>query len=88
MTQMISNGCMEKNETVDKTGDTDASKQLMEGRKYYTCSLCDQKYGSRSSLGSHMGLHSKGVQSRLCDFCGATLKSNTELLDHTSSIHG
>jgi len=35
VTQMVSNGCMEQNETADKTGDTGASKQLMEGRKYY-----------------------------------------------------
>ena len=88
MTQMVLNGCMEQIETAEKTGDTSASKPLMEGRKYYTCSLCDQKYGSKRSLKSHMGLHSKDIQSRLCDFCGARLKSNTELLDHISSVHG
>lgn len=88
VTHMVLNECMEQNETADKTGDTSALQQLREGRMYYTCSLCDQKCGSKSSLESHTGLHSKGIQSRLCDFCGAKLKSNTELLDHISSVHG
>ena len=88
VTQKVSNGCMEQNQTADRTDNTGASKQLKESRKYYTCSLCDQKHGSKSSLESHMGLHSKGMQSKLCDFCGAKLKSNTELLDHISSVHG
>lgn len=88
MAQVISNGCREQNETANKAGDTGASRQLMEGRKYYTCSLCDQKHGSMSSLESHVALHSKGMQSKSCVFCGAKLKSKAELLRHISSVHG
>jgi KRAB domain-containing zinc finger protein len=86
-TQMVLNGCVEQNETADRTGNTGSSKQLMESRKYCTCCLCEQKYGSKSSLESHMGLHSNGMHSKLCDFCGAKLKSNTEFLDHVRSVH-
>jgi KRAB domain-containing zinc finger protein len=51
-TQMVLNGCVEQNETADRTGNTGASKQLMESRKY--C-LCEQKCGSLEHERIHMG---------------------------------
>lgn len=86
VTHMIENGSSEQNEAA-YIGDADASKQVMKGKKYYTCNFCNQKHGSKSSLECHMGLHSKGTQKNLCHICGAKLKSNTELLRHISSVH-